>query len=464
MKMKNLSVFLILATLAVFNTAWATDLKFSGNVVKPVEITPDKNTGLEKLYVLYSCQGVKASYSYSGTAPTWSRYSNLGGGYAEPVDDSLITNENGVSTLNAVQGDCGYIVTDNGRQICFWITDYEQHRLVLTSVEPAAQQQCESTILDMRGNGAPIYYFSIDGRRCTLDRGIRVEYDTQELDKGGSDASPEFVEVQATKNFDSFEETLTIIPPVYARTVFTVSGDKFLEAWGEGISVESSMFSPYAVAVCTEAIAEEAVVTDEENPVGSNQITSGTTGLGGSAPCDISFVAHVTEGVLHNEWQFSDDPEFENITYRINDQTLDYTFMDEGTTYVRFVGSNADGSCEDVGDVYTVTIASSELRCPNVFSPNASPGVNDEWKVSYRSLVDFECWIFDRYGQEIFHFTDPSLGWDGKYKGKYVKPGVYFYVIQATGSDGKKYKKSGDINILRQKNYSIGDGGGTVVE
>ena len=35
--------------------------------------------------------------------------------------------------------------------------------------------------------------------------------------------------------------------------------------------------------------------------------------------------------------------------------------------------------------------------------------------------------------------------------GRSVKPGVYYYVIQALGADGKKYKKSGDINILNYK-------------
>ena len=149
----------------------------------------------------------------------------------------------------------------------------------------------------------------------------------------------------------------------------------------------------------------------------------------------------------------SEDPEFENIDYRFTDRDLDYTFMNEGTFYVRFIGSNSDGSCEQYGDTYTVSIGSSELKCPNAFSPGASEGVNDEWKVSYRSIIDFECWIFDRYGNEICHFTDPDQGWDGKRGGKLVKPGVYFYVVQATGADGKKYKKSGDINILRYKTY-----------
>ena len=56
---------------------------------------------------------------------------------------------------------------------------------------------------------------------------------------------------------------------------------------------------------------------------------------------------------------------------------------------------------------------------------------------------------FDRYGNKMIEFDDPSKGWDGKYKGKYVKPGVYYYVIEAKGADGKEYKKKGDINILR---------------
>ena len=76
------------------------------------------------------------------------------------------------------------------------------------------------------------------------------------------------------------------------------------------------------------------------------------------------------------------------------------------------------------------------------------------WRVGYRSLTEFKCWIFDRYGHEIYHFDNPSGGWDGKRGGKYVESGVYYYVIQAVGADGRKYKKGGDINILRHKNVN----------
>ena len=64
------------------------------------------------------------------------------------------------------------------------------------------------------------------------------------------------------------------------------------------------------------------------------------------------------------------------------------------------------------------------------------------------SLIDFDCHIFNKWGTELFSTTDPSIGWDGKYRGKYVPAGTYYYVIRAEGSDGKKYKLSGDINII----------------
>ncbi len=79
--------------------------------------------------------------------------------------------------------------------------------------------------------------------------------------------------------------------------------------------------------------------------------------------------------------------------------------------------------------------------------------MNDQWRVSYKSITDFDCHIFNRWGQEMAHLTDPSQGWDGRYGGKTVPPGVYYYVIKAQGADGKNYKLSGDINIV---GYSAG--------
>ena len=121
----------------------------------------------------------------------------------------------------------------------------------------------------------------------------------------------------------------------------------------------------------------------------------------------------------------------------------------------------------------TVNISESYLAVPNVFTPNGD-GQNDEFRVAYRSLREFHCWVYNRWGHLVFEWTDPAKGWDGTISGgRPAAEGAYFYVIRALGTDAAKnakysakasYKKkkanadesvigvyqlSGDINLLR---------------
>lgn len=136
---------------------------------------------------------------------------------------------------------------------------------------------------------------------------------------------------------------------------------------------------------------------------------------------------------------------------RVSELDFTHTFNDEGVTYVRFYCANSDASCDYYGETYEISIGASSLKCPNAFSPFNEDGVNDVWKVSYSSIVSFECHIFNRAGHLMASFSDPSGGWDGKYKGKFVPAGVYYYVIKAKGADGRSYDLSGDINIVDYK-------------
>ncbi|MDE6342144.1 MAG: gliding motility-associated C-terminal domain-containing protein [Muribaculaceae bacterium] len=422
-------------------SCFAQSLSFSGNSLKVIEETPEKSTGLEKIYVLYSTEGVTASYtSGSGNHINWLQYGNLGGGHAEAVPS---TQNGNTSTLAQLDGDKGYIVEDGDRRYCFWITNYLPHRLKLKAASPSEGNECGVSIIDVEGSGEPIRYFTVTGMQKTLDQAITVEYSTQEW----SDKDENFVELVVSESFETLQPQYRLTPPNYCSTKFQISGDRFLKAWNWLESVSTATVQPTSVDARTFAV--QHTPDDSGNDSGSNQIGSGgSEGLGGSAPCDISFQAYVTDGVIHNEWQLTRDSSFENIDYRFTTQDLDYTFLEEGTHYVRYIGSNADGSCEYVGDTYEISIGESRLLVPNAFSPN-DDGVNDEWKVAYRSLLTFNCWIFDRQGHQICHLTSPDQGWDGKVGGKTVDSGVFYYVIEATGSDGKKYKKSGDINVVK---------------
>jgi gliding motility-associated-like protein len=436
---KYLLTSLILS--AVVCTASAQQITFSGNnATNIVTVTPESSTGLDAIYVARSIDGITIECT-SQSSMKWYRYSSLGGGYAEELTD--IEHDGDVDRLHNPQGDMGYMIEcANSSHIYFWLTDYAEHQLRLDAIAPDENQECGMTTINISGSGNPIYYYSINGRKYTLNQNIYITYNTLEWDS----EQKRYNQVEAQYEMSSLSSEVVISPAPYCNTTFTITGDRFLEAWDEAVSVESALFVTPAVDVQTEAVQEQ---TETEN---SNMISSSSDStLGGSAPAYISFYAYTTDAVIHNEWQFASDSEFEDITYRFNQQDLDYQFKEEGTTYVRFVGSNSDGSCQTIGETYTVNIGASELKCPNAFSPGSSEGVNDEWKVSYRSLIDFKCWIFNRYGTQIFYFDNPEDGWDGKYKGKLVAPGVYYYVIEATGADGKHYKKSGDINILRYK-------------
>ena len=439
---RHISFLVIMLLNVAFAVNAAPEVTFSGNTQKVIDIIPDRNTGLDHIYVARTLRGVSISAPALNGQPltSWQAYRNNGGGYATDVNG--LRYEGTTAILDTPEGDTGYILRWPDATLYFWLTDYSDHELYMQSIQLPEEEDCGITNITIHGIGDAIYYYTINGRQLTLSRNIKVSYHTLNWDE----EQLQFTQIESAKEIENIGN-LYISPAPLCNTSFTASGDRFLEEWGTPQQISSSLWTTNAVEVHTTARRTNSV---GEN---SNQIGAGQNAdeLGGSAPADVSFNAYISDAVRHCEWQFATDPNFDNITHRFTQQDLDYTFRDEGTVYVRFIGSNNDGSCTSEGDIYTVSIGASELRCPNAFSPGTTEGINDEWKVSYRSLVEFKCWIFDRNGTQLFYFDDPEMGWDGKYNGKLVRPGVYFYVIEAKGADGKSYKKGGDINILRYK-------------
>lgn len=434
--MKQIIYPLIIASF-IPATAFAS-LQFEGVSATPVEVTPAATTGLEKIYVLRSSADVRVAYS--SAAMKWQLYGSAGGGYAEDV-----AADGGKITLKA--GDTGLIVTDaSGRQHCYWIVDYSRHELVLNSLAVASEgDDCDRTTLALDGAAEAIPYYTVTGRRDELSRELAISYHSQVFDEDAFSYGATTVE----KTLDGAGALFGVEAPL-CDTQFTLTGDRFLKAWGELESVTSDTYRSTAVAAETKAAQTEREVDNEQTEEAGNS-------LGGSAPCEIEFSAAVSDGVVFKEWQISRSAGFEIPDNTFNDETFTYTFTDSGTSYVRFIANNADGTCQYTGTVYEVFIGESKLDIPNAFSPGASPGVNDEWKVSYKSLVEFECHIFNKWGTKMCSMSDPSQSWDGKYAGKLVPAGTYYYVIKAKGSDGIVYNKSGDINII---NYTGGTSSG----
>ena len=187
-----------------------------------------------------------------------------------------------------------------------------------------------------------------------------------------------------------------------------------------------------------------------------------------SGPLEVAFYSNPTPAAQFYKWSIYKSTDL--IVTR-NDKDIRYVFNEPGT--YRVVCSVNNNQCTSDSTEVAVAVAESYLAVPNVFTPNGD-GKNDEFRVSYRSLREFHCWVYNRWGKLVYEWDDPAKGWDGTINGRPAAEGAYFYVIRALGTDAAKnasyiglkavytkkklnadkavlgvYQLSGDINLLR---------------
>lgn len=246
-------------------------------------------------------------------------------------------------------------------------------------------------------------------------------------------------------------------------TSFTLKGDCFDLAFGTADSIESEVYTAKAVelhALASVRIREDA--TNELDRGEPSESTETVVNLEGSAPLNVEILNYSSPAVTrdgYSEWCVSSDNSFQSCMFSLRSPDFRYTFEEQGTYYVRLQVSNnspsdnPDESCMQ-GKIYQIDVLSSSLDVPNVFTPNGD-GMNDEFRVAYKSLISFHGVIYNVWGRKVFEWTDPATGWDGTIDGKPAAEGVYYYVIEATGDDyddngnRKTYGIRGDINLLR---------------
>lgn len=119
------------------------------------------------------------------------------------------------------------------------------------------------------------------------------------------------------------------------------------------------------------------------------------------------------------------------------------TSIDKDATY--YIKITTIAGCVAITSV-SVSFINSSLELPNVFSPNAD-GINDTWEIPVlkyypESVVE----IFSRSGQSLLRSVGYTRSWDGKYNGKDLPTGVYYYIVRLTRTD---LPVSGSVTIIR---------------
>lgn len=115
--------------------------------------------------------------------------------------------------------------------------------------------------------------------------------------------------------------------------------------------------------------------------------------------------------------------------------------------------TNKEG-CVVRDTVFLNRIVDIKLEIPNIFSPD-NDGRNDRFFVKCKDCSGkYNLAIFDRWGEKIFSrenmdFNDNTSGWDGKFKNKYLNPGVFVYLIETKLDNGESNFYSGDVLLIK---------------
>lgn len=422
----------LLFLFCIVNLSFAEFSAKGGSKNIPFVIQPAINTGLDKIFVYDILQNAEIHFEIENPETwTWYKFKESPSD-AVKISEQLISVEGNTSILKSIDLDFGYFVQSaTGTKRMIYVVDYDD--IAYKSVNFVNNNNsCSEVILNLNADYKELSYFTASGQKRTIPREILVKWNTSEWDAQSST----YVIKQMSQAFDDLNSNL-VLPAPLTDTYFSFSGDQVADFFGSETTFSSDLYK--AVAVKTNA---KAAVVEREN-LNETGKTSGE--LSGSAPLDVSFISNSNDAVTLTEWYIYKPNDNSGSFLRFTDQNLNYSFKEFGTYIVKhYVSSSV---CKDSA-VFNIRVSDSFLDCPNFFTPRSSPGENDEFRVAYRSIISFKGVIVNRWGNTIFQWNDPAKGWDGTFKGKPVSPGVYFYVIQAKGSDGIDYLKRGDINLL----------------
>ena len=370
------------------------------------------------------------------------------------VSDTINPLQSGTDYLYPEHGE-GYAIKVDSVWEYFWVFDYEQLRPQINGV--VVTPSCTETVLDIDGTIPTLQYTDAKGKLQKVERLCRVSY----MDAMWGESS--WVDSVAVT-----EKPYTTSIVVGASPVATdfVIVDKWAEELELTDSIVTDICQPMAIKAHPQAIVTARPGKDNNKPSGNevDRPIDADNLIRRSAPLEVEFVAN---GLNAEYYQWNIYKGTELFLPRSEAQHR-YTFTEPGNYRVMLGASNSYGCAIDSVQ-FDVSVSESMLTVPNTFTPNGD-GVNDEFRVVYRSIKEFHMWVYNRWGKLVYKSDDPSKGWDGYIGARPAAEGAYYYVIRALGTDAetgymskpaynKKLNKqelpigvwqlSGDINLLR---------------
>jgi gliding motility-associated-like protein len=149
---------------------------------------------------------------------------------------------------------------------------------------------------------------------------------------------------------------------------------------------------------------------------------------------------NLSTNASHFSWNFGDS------TYS-TDVNPGHPYASAGSYTVRLV-ADSGSICADTA-VTQIDLprgsATGQIKTYNVFTPNGD-GKNDVFRIDgLMHCQDYELYIFNRWGQELYHKVGNDPEWNGNFQGSPMAPGTYYFMI---GHNNKAIIR-GTINLVR---------------
>lgn len=148
----------------------------------------------------------------------------------------------------------------------------------------------------------------------------------------------------------------------------------------------------------------------------------------------------MSQGALYWEYDFGDN----NYS---NEASPSHYYTAPGTYDVMQIVTNGYG-CSDTVTHPVYILEESTFYTPNAVTPNGD-GLNEIFLPRGTGIVDYQLYIFDRWGELLFETKDIDQGWDCTFKGSFVKEDVYVWRAIITDINGDVNDYYGHFTVLR---------------
>lgn len=420
--------------LTLVSTAWcsATPLVRAVSMSGKVYEVPDPQ-GADHIYIFKDVNDASFE-TWGGEGAIWT----------ELKTGEIKTN---YTMYQSVQDGYCYSVEVNEQIETFVFIDYSKH--TLKNITPQVEMGCSNTQIILPGlQGISYYTDSLSASSYQYDVQKQLPYQLTVTYNNQQWAESDWQTVEITDSIQTMYATIQL-DSILCDTKFVIRENMCSETlFGAADSLVTDVKEAVAVAHHQQyfiTMRGKKLENEKEGPYEDQTIIH-------SAPLEVLFESHPSAKADVYQWTIRRGSDV--ITTR-TEKDIRYIF-DEASesgpvTYMvdlKMTNSKHPDCVTTAQD--TIILHSSMIMVPNVFTPNGD-GKNDEFRVVFRSICDFHCWIYNRWQHLVYSWDDPTKGWDGTYNGRKEPDSAYFYIIEAKGCDGQDFKLKGSVNLLRGK-------------